>query len=358
MRVLFIIRKNSYLYCRLTINKSRCTPFSTGIKVEANKWDAKNQKILKNKLFNEALDKIRTSLQKLHYDNPTFGVEELKNLFLGKEKKIVEEKKDYLTLFLEKEKEKLDNNLINASSYKYLVRYFTLFQDFCKHLKINYLELNKLQVEQFYNWLLAQKYENGYIKVIFVAIKRLYALLDDMDVITKNPFRNYRFPSFQRSKHFLTADSLTKIFEQNTPVARLYKIQIMTGLAYVDTLRFEHTWIVEKDGDYYLKYIRSKTLKKKPKFCIAPITPDAYKYITEGVPKIAYQTYIKALRKLFEELGISEKPLTHTARKMYGQMLLKQGYTAAEVSRFMGHSDLEVTAEHYLENEIYFTLKR
>jgi len=70
-----------------------------------------------------------------------------------------------------------------------------------------------------------------------------------------------------------------------------------------------------------------------------------------------YAKYRRHLKNLFEDLGIKKNALSHTGRKTFGSLLLKKGLTPKEISLLYGHSDIEMTIDHYLENDFFFETK-
>lgn len=353
MKVRFIFRKNGYLYCRMSYKKKLSVPFSTGYAIEQKRWDSKKQKT-KDKLINEGLERIKTELLSIWHENKHLLPNDIKNIFLGKNTPVPS--KNWLVEFMHLEEAKIESNQISRLTFINTRNHFKRFEEFLATTKLDYLTLTKNDISKLYNFLITT-HKAGYIKILFTTVRRFYNMLEDLDIIQKKPFRNYRFPSFLRAKHLLNDEELEKIFSVNSPVARLFQIQVYTGLAYVDTQNFDSSWIVQKEGTHYLRYIRQKTAKKKQKFCISPIDAAALPLL-EQVPKFAYSSYKKGLTELFKELGISSPPLTHTARKAYGNNLIKLGFSPNEISRYMGHSDLATTGDHYLDNEIYLTLRK
>ena len=115
-KILFIEGKNrknkknqSPLFCRLTLNGNR-KQLSTGINIESEHWDTKNQVILKSHksaiLYNSQLDTIKSKVNSIYMilrlqENP-FSVEDIHDKYLGKEIKKSEFVLSYYKQYLAK----------------------------------------------------------------------------------------------------------------------------------------------------------------------------------------------------------------------------------------------------------------
>jgi integrase len=196
--------------------------------------------------------------------------------------------------------------------------------------------------------------------------KSLRAMLNRalrMGKIQVNPYDRLR-GEFKHSKRevteYLTEEQMQKILEL-TPVpgsqvdmARdLFIFQMYTGLAYIDTQKFDATQYREVNGKWKFIGERVKTGVPYVSMLLPPVV-DVLKKYDWHVPKMNNQRYNQLLKAIGMVIGI-ERLHSHMARHTFGTWLLSQGAKIENVSRMMGHTNITQTQRYakVLAKDVY-----
>ena len=196
--------------------------------------------------------------------------------------------------------------------------------------------------------------------------KSLRAMLNRalrMGKIQVNPYDRLR-GEFKHSKRevteYLTEEQMQKILEL-TPVpgsqvdmARdLFIFQMYTGLAYIDTQKFDATQYREVDGKWKFIGERVKTGVPYVSMLLPPVV-DVLKKYDWHVPKMNNQRYNQLLKAIGMVIGI-ERLHSHMARHTFGTWMLSQGAKIENVSRMMGHTNITQTQRYakVLAKDVY-----
>ena len=196
--------------------------------------------------------------------------------------------------------------------------------------------------------------------------KSLRAMLNRalrMGKIQVNPYDRLR-GEFKHSKRevteYLTEDQMQKILEL-TPVpgsqvdmARdLFIFQMYTGLAYIDTQKFDASQYREVDGKWKFIGERVKTGVPYVSMLLPPVVEVLKKYDWH-VPKMNNQRYNQLLKAVGMVIGI-ERLHSHMARHTFGTWMLSQGVKIENVSRMMGHTNITQTQRYakVLAKDVY-----
>jgi len=233
MKMRFKQRPDSnYLYIYIKVNNTE-TFFSAEINISETIFLPKEQKT-KDKFTNELIKNFRLKLMVYYMDNPRTTAQEIRDFVQGKPPL------DFLRNHLENIEAKYRQKEIVYTTYITKKVYINYFLDFLRTKKIDYLRLNRIQVEHFFNFLKEKKnLKVSTIRNIFHELSGLYNTLVDNDTILKNPFTRFKLPKEAQNKVILTEQEVDLIFTINNQVAKLYQFQILTGLSYRDTQNFD-----------------------------------------------------------------------------------------------------------------------
>lgn len=196
--------------------------------------------------------------------------------------------------------------------------------------------------------------------------KSLRAMLNRalrMGKIQVNPYDRLR-GEFKHSKRevteYLTEEQMQKILEL-TPVpgsqvdmARdLFIFQMYTGLAYIDTQKFDATQYREVNGKWKFIGERVKTGVPYVSMLLPPVVEVLKKYDWH-VPRMNNQRYNQLLKAIGMVIGI-ERLHSHMARHTFGTWMLSQGAKIENVSRMMGHTNITQTQRYakVLAKDVY-----
>lgn len=186
--------------------------------------------------------------------------------------------------------------------------------------------------------------------------------------IQSNPYDRLR-GEFKHSKRetteYLTEDQMQKILDiepvqgSQVDMARdLFIFQMYTGLAYVDTQRFDATQYREVDGKWKFIGERVKTGVPYVSMLLPPVVEVLKKYDWH-VPKMNNQKYNQLLKAIGMVIGI-ERLHSHMGRHTFGTWMLSNGAKIENVSRMMGHTNITQTQRYakVLAKDVYDDFER
>lgn len=133
--------------------------------------------------------------------------------------------------------------------------------------------------------------------------------------------------------------------ERMERVKDLFLFQCMTGLAFIDLMAFNMSWITEENGYKVLSYQRRKT---KTKF-VTLLLPEAERILTkyDGVlPRLSNQKYNDNLKIMTDICQLTKSLTSHVARHTFATYLLNRDVPIETVSRAIGHTNIQQT-QHY-----------
>ena len=360
------------LYLRITVNGQR-TVISLHRKIDPSKWDSRMNKMKGKGVEVEELNKFMTTIRhkvnkiqhQLIEEGKPFTVHDVKDNYLGKDKKL----KMLVQLFEEhnQQMEKLVGIEFALATWK---RYHTTKNHVEEYLRAEYhksdipvrdvnLKFIKgfeyfLKVTKACNHNSALKYVNNFKKIIRIAVAN--------DWISKDPFYNYKVQFKTVEREFLTKDELQKLIDKEIEGDRLNVVRDMfvlccfTGLAYIDiqTLRPDEIYENE-EGGFYIKSKRSKT---DIGFTI-PLLPTAVAIIEKYkdhpkvvnkncvIPVLSNQKSNAYLKEIADRCDIKKNLTTHLARHTFATTVtLTNGVPIETVGKMLGHKNLRTT-QHY-----------
>ena len=186
--------------------------------------------------------------------------------------------------------------------------------------------------------------------------------------IQANPYDRLR-GEFKHNKRetteYLTEDQMQKILDiepvpgSQVDMARdLFIFQMYTGLAYVDTQRFDATQYREVDGKWKFIGERVKTGVPYVSMLLPPVVEVLKKYDWH-VPIMNNQKYNQLLKAIGMVIGI-ERLHSHMGRHTFGTWMLSNGAKIENVSRMMGHTNITQTQRYakVLAKDVYDDFER
>ncbi|PKH66697.1 integrase [Flavobacterium sp. ALD4] len=375
-KILFIEGKNrknkknqSPLFCRLTLNGNR-KQLSTGINIESEHWDTKDQVILKSHksaiLYNSQLDKIKSKVNSIYMilrlqENP-FSIEDIHDKYFGKELKKSEFILSYYKQYLSKIK-KLVGLEIKDNTYNKFVYVGNHLEAFLKwkYKKTDYpLKELSLQFLTDFDYYLKTEKKQEQI-TINKTIQRLRTPIKQAiseGYLDRDPFIMHKSKTVRKTVIFLSTEELKTLEEAVLLQNRLSIIQDLfifccyTGLAYNEMAHLEKSNI--QIGFDNVNWIQMKREKTQRQISI-PILPKAQeiieKYSTDGnliFPSISNQKFNSYLKEIADITGIEKRLTHHTARKTFASTVLLYNDVPMEiVSELLGHSNMLITQESY-----------
>jgi integrase len=375
-KILFIEGKNrknkknqSPLFCRLTLNGNR-KQLSTGINIESEHWDAKNQVILKSHksavLYNSQLDAIKSKVNSIYMilrlqENP-FSIEDIHDKYLGKEIKKSEFVLSYYKKYLAKIK-KLVGLEIKDNTYNKFVYVGNHLEAFLKwkFKKTDFpLEELSLQFLDDFDYYLKTEKKQEQI-TINKTIQRLRTPIKQAiseGYLDRDPFILHKSKTVRKTVIFLTTEELKTLEETVLQQKRLSTIQDLfifccyTGLAFNEMTNLEKQNIQIGFDD--INWIQMKREKTQRQISI-PILPKAQeiieKYSTDNnriFPPISNQKFNSYLKEISAITGIEKRLTHHIARKTFASTVLLYNNVPMEiVSELLGHSNMVITQESY-----------
>ena len=251
------------------------------------------------------------------------------------------------------------------------MKYFTLCNKMLEYGKIT--RWQDLSVEAIYNfdtWLHQQEVHLSENQLrrgmeprkmgdtgVSAYHKSLRAMLNralKMGKIQANPYDRLRgeFKHSKREKtEYLTEEQMQKILDltpvpgSNVDMARdLFIFQMYTGLAYVDTQKFDATKYKLVNGKWKFIGERVKTGVPYVSMLLPPVVEVLKKYDWH-VPIMNNQKYNLMLKSIGMCIGV-EQLHSHMGRHTFGTWMLAQGAKIENVSKMMGHTNITQTQRY------------
>jgi len=360
------------IYLRITIDGKR-TEISTKRTIEIEKWSVEANKAIGrtedirevNAYLDSLISRVYQSHRDLIQDNKEVTAETLKNKFLGVEEKQV----TLITLFKDHNKrvEKLIGKGYSAGT---LERYKTVFkhlQEFMKHnynvSDICFNRINHKYITDFEFYLKSERNcaHNSAIKYI-KNFKKIVRIAIASDLITKDPFLNYKVQLKVVKREFLSEEEIQTMLEKDLHTHRLEIVRDIfifccyTGLAYSDVKKLsKDSIVIGIDGEKWIKTNRTKTGTRSNIPLLPPALKLLKKYensplsVSKGVllPVLSNQKSNAYLKEVADLCGIKKNLTTHLARHTFATTVtLSNGVGIESVSKMLGHTSIKTT-QHY-----------
>jgi len=226
-----------------------------------------------------------------------------------------------------------------------------LVAEFQREIKVSPDNINLRHISLFEQNQLQQGFKTCTVTKKQAVIKRILLYCEEIELISKNPYRGYKMPKIETIKQVhLTIDQLKKLeqttFEQDrlNRVKQLLLLQCYTGFAYVDLKHFRAEQIQKLEDDFFLFGERCKN--GNPYY--VPLMPQAKKIIESAdLEVISNQKYNTHLKELAVIMNWQIKLTTHVGRKTFAQLMINKGYSWEAVAAMLGHKKTTMTEKHY-----------
>ena len=375
LTILFLIRRNrtnnrglSPIECRITLDKKR-KPFSTGLFVSPNNWNASKQKAIPpnpdHNQINTKLSLIKQEVNQafllLQIQKETFDVEDIHLRYKGEDVKTEKSLLEVFNLHNERMKKLIDIEYSEAT-YKKFEESKNHVKSFIRHNtqksniqldKLNMKFLNDfdyyLKVEKSLKQVTINKHIERLRKIIKLAlaegflIRDPFLLFSPKKVITEVVYLNHVELKLVET-HKFTQERLQK-------VADLFIFCCYTGLPYLEMATLKKENIIRGfDGKKWIQIYRKKTKKNLSIPLLTKAENILKKYENEKyfLPVISNQQFNSFLKEIAAVLGIEKRITHHTARKTFAStVLLYNDIPMETVSDLLGHSNMKVTQMHY-----------
>jgi integrase len=370
--------KECPIYLKLSY-QGKSTTIRTGKWITKERWHSTNKlknplRINKEKISKIALERIKEKIELIYYDllktTISFDVIDIKNCFTGK----INEKNeiDILKLFEAHNKhffkmvEKGERSKASLQKYE---RAKDLVLNFIKHKyrKVSFACVN-INKDFIYSLEYYLKYDSVYknkkgisnnsVVKYFKSFKTMCNYAIERELISNNPFQNYKGKLIIKDAVFLTQEELSKIENKEIYNGRLNRVRdiflfsVYTSYAPIDVSKLSKSNLIkENDGTLWIKTDRSKTRTRSNVPVLPPVLKIIKKYENVNgnklLPTISNQKMNAYLKEIADICGIKKKLTHYVARHTFATTIaLGNGVKIENVSSMMGHTRLSTT-QHY-----------
>lgn len=377
IKILFVLDKSKSnskglapLKCRITYMGER-KPFATGLFINPQNWDNKQQKVKppnsENETINTQLSLIKNKINQaflfLQVNAEEFDVEDVFLQYKGNPPK---KNKTILQLFQEHNDriEKLIGNEYSMATLWKFKQAKELLKDFIKYSfnkgDYHFKDLDLKFIQDYEFFLKAEKsLALATTNKMIQRFRKIVKLAISQDIIHKEPFTSYKVKHIKKEITYLTREELAKIEEHKFKAERLQVVADLfifccyTGLAYNEMVNLEKSHITKGfDGNEWINMKRAKTqqtlsipLLTKSKFIIEKYS-NAHEI--KVLPSFSNQKFNAYLKEIADIVGIEKRLTHHLARRTFATTVLLFNDVPMEiVSELLGHSKITITQEHY-----------
>ncbi|MCQ9635067.1 site-specific integrase [Chryseobacterium sp. WG23] len=375
LSILFLLRRNKAnikglcpIECRITLDSQR-KPFSTGIFINPEYWNASKQKAHPpnkgNTQINTQLSLIKQDINQaflfLQVQEKDFDVDDIYRQYKGENIKQDKSITEMFHLHITKQEK-----LIGISTTKVSVAKFyqtqTHIKSFIKHQykKSDYLlkDMTMAFITEFEFYLKAEKlFKQNTVHKTIQRFKQIVKLAVGLDYLAKDPFLLYKNRKPKKQVVFLSKEELEALEKHQFASERLQQVADMfifccyTGLAYTEMANLKASDIqTGYDSNKWIHIHRQKTKRdyEIPLLYKAESILGKYKTDTQLLPVITNQKFNSYLKEIAEIMGINKTLTHHIARKTFASTILLYNDVPMEiVSELLGHSEIGITQQHY-----------
>ncbi len=375
LSILFLLRRNRTnekgvcaIECRITLDKQR-KPFSTGIFINPESWNASKQKAHPpnkgNNQVNTQLSLIKQEINQaflyLQVQEKEYSVDDIYSQFKGENVKLDKSIKEMFHLHIAKQEK-----LIGISTTKVSVAKFYQTQAHVlsfikkKYNRSDYLlkDMSMAFITEFEFYLKTEKrFMQNTIYKTLQRFRQIVKLSVALDYLPKDPFLLYKGKKPKKEIVFLSKDELRKLEQHQFASERLQQVADMfifccyTGLAYTEMATLKVSNIQTGFDENKWLYIRRQKTKKSyevPLLTKASDILDKYRTEEQLLPVVSNQRFNSYLKEIAEIVGIDKILTHHIARKTFASTILLFNNVPMEiVSELLGHSEISITQQHY-----------
>ena len=246
--------------------------------------------------------------------------------------------------------------------YRRSINHLKAFLSFKKQETLLINQVNYEFASEFKNFLVCknEKLDRAGMKEVSAAgvikkFRRIFTHAVELDLLTKNPFKQVRIQTKSPRKQRLSAEQVGKIYKLDLtlwPSLPLYRdiflFSAFTGLAYSDAISLSFSNLDKRsDGNMKLFLGRQKSAVVTESFLPTPaidiISRYSKEYHADVINKIfpcrSNKEINSQLKLIAQMIGVQFSLTTHTGRHTYRQLLGEAGIgDDAVIKRMMGHS--------------------
>ena len=265
---------------------------------------------------------------------------------------------DLVTKFLNSKR-----NRIAESTLKRYTQYLRYFTNFIKSNFPNKMEVHlirQVHIEEYMQFLIDKGNSPKTANESLSIISSMFTFAKSRHHVTSNPAKGIdKFPdSPDKAVQFFTEEQMDSIFENSPEKLRdLFEFYYLTGLRNGELINL--TWSDVDLGNKQIK-IESKTNwnTKTRNVRYIPLNDKAIEIlnrqphykdhefvftILKGTP-LSKQYARKVLKKILSKIGLTGSP--HKFRHTFASHLVMKGVSIYEVSRLLGHTNIEMTMKY------------
>ncbi len=359
------------IYVRITI-KGRRSEFSTGRKINPDKWNPESGMVLgfspEVRQLNTYLTKMKADIfrvaEKIRDDDIPLTADELRDTYLGRKQKY----KMLLEIFRE-HNDQVDSLIGKDFAAGTAERYRTAKSHLEEYIRNEYRkkdipvrQVDHAFITGFEYYLKTKRNcsHNTAIKYV-VNFKKIVRIAYANGWINKDPFANWKVRLKTVEREFLTQEELQQLMDTEFQAERLEHVRdvfvfcCFTGLAYADVKKLTHDdFVIGIDGELWINTKRTKTKTKSniPVLPTAMMILEKYEdspHLINGkvLPVLTNQKMNAYLKEIADLSGVKKNLTTHLARHTFATTVtLSNGVSIESVSKMLGHKNLRTT-QHY-----------
>lgn len=186
-------------------------------------------------------------------------------------------------------------------------------------------------------------------------LKKLLYIAEKVEKIRRNPY-SLMHGEFKRGERenveYLTEEEMNAIRDAHIQrgchvdmVRDLFVVQMFTGMAYADLMKFDIAHYKEVDGKWVANAERVKSGVAFIGHLLPPVVEVLKKY-NFTLPRMTNQVYNRALKEVQKAAGITTALHSHLARHTFATFMLNNGVKVENLQRMMGHSDIKMTQRY------------
>lgn len=356
-----------YIRCIIRANGTTFE-FRTGVKSKKKDWRAisKTYTIKGNPTATQELKEIQSNLnlERMIFEKNKieFTARQVYEAWQNSYQGIRYEKTciDIFDEFIAEYKKKYEANLIKYDSYRRIVSYRNILNDFMLHIKKTLLidEIVRGHFEKIKLFCISEKkFGINHTSKILACFKGFLDWCVDNDFIKKNVFNNLSIKKEKFEKIYLSVIDLEKIENKKFEIDRLEKIKDVflfacySGLAFCDLAKISKENIKLVGERECIVIDRQKTKNK----CFLPLLKKAkdillkYDYVLPILTNQKYNAYLKEVQTICQ---IEKKLTSHVARKTFINLMINvYGVSIESVALMVGHSTTKTTFQYYANIE-------
>ena len=375
LKILFVIERfkvnkqgKAPIKCRITYLGQR-KPFSTGIFIKPDNWNASKQKAFPpntdNTQLNTQLSLIKQEINQvflmLQVQQEVFDVEDIYLKYKGEDIKTEKTLLEVYTLHNERMK-KLIGIEYSEATYKKFEESKNHVKSFIRQntQKSNILleKLNMKFLNDFDYYLkVEKKLKQVTINKHIERLRKIIKLALAEGFLERDPFLLFKQKQVILQVVYLDTKELQVLEEHQFKQVRLQKVADMfifccyTGLPYQEMATLKKENLIDGfDGRKWINIYRQKTKKNLRVPLLSKAEQILSKYESEEtlLPVISNQQFNSFLKEITAILDINKRITHHTARKTFAStVLLYNDIPMETVSELLGHSNIKVTQSHY-----------